>query len=284
MDCSSSDIGAIAQAVRERRAILFVGAGVSMNLGLPSWYSLTRRMIQHHALDETLLRRTDVTYQSVAEYYLIKGGNIGALSEWLDEDDTGVAEKLRASELFKLIVSLDFPVIYTTNYDQNLEKAFELYGKPFVKITKPGDVARASDRQTQIVKFHGDFDDPESLVLSESHHFERLFFDAPLDVKLRSDALGKTMLFIGYSMSDINIRLLLYRLWRTWVESGQEADRPPSFVFMSDPNPIQEAILCHWGVRVLGGGHGTPGSELERFLSALKAAVEDMPKAAANVD
>ena len=32
------------QAVRERQVILFVGAGVSMNLGLPSWEDLMRKM------------------------------------------------------------------------------------------------------------------------------------------------------------------------------------------------------------------------------------------------
>jgi hypothetical protein len=28
-------------------------------------------------------------------------------------------------------VELDFPIIYTTNYDRNLEVAYEIYGKPY---------------------------------------------------------------------------------------------------------------------------------------------------------
>eukprot|EP00913_Durusdinium_trenchii_P004200 g3892.t1 len=232
----------LARAIKDKRAILFVGAGVSMNLGLPSWHSLTLQMIHESGLNEILLDRPDITYQTVAEYYLIKNGKLEDLHAWLEVEEATV-NKLQQSEIHRLIVSLDFPVIYTTNYDRNLEKAYELHGRDFVKITKPGDVVRAADGRTEIVKFHGDFDDPASLVLTESHHFERLFFDAPLDVKLRSDALGKTVLFIGYSMSDINIRLLFYRLWRTWVESDEELARPPSFVFMPDPDPIQEAAI-----------------------------------------
>src|SRR3954463_15916107 len=91
---------------------------------------------------------------------------------------------------------------------------------------------------TQIVKFHGDFDDDGSLVITETDYFNRLAFDAPLDVKFRSDALGKTVLFIGYSMTDLNIRLLLHKLWRTWQVSGYERDRPKSFVFMARGNRL----------------------------------------------
>jgi hypothetical protein len=36
------DLTALAQAIFERRAILFVGAGVSMQVGLPWWQALTQ--------------------------------------------------------------------------------------------------------------------------------------------------------------------------------------------------------------------------------------------------
>jgi hypothetical protein len=74
--------------------------------------------------------------------------------------------KVEASALHWLIVSLDFPIIYTTNYDRNLEVAFEIHGKEFVKVSNARDVARARENVTQIVKFHGDFDDDDSLVLT----------------------------------------------------------------------------------------------------------------------
>ena len=66
--------------------------------------------------------------------------------------------------------------------------------------------------KTQIIKFHGDFDDDSSLVLTESSFFIALDFESPLDIKLRSDSLEKSLLFIGYSLSDINIRYMLYKL------------------------------------------------------------------------
>ena len=170
-------------------------------------------------------------------------------------------------------MALDFPIIYTTNYDRNLEVAFEIHGRAFVKVANARDVARVRRDVTQIVKYHGDFDDDTSLVLTETDYFDRLSFDSPLDVKFRADALGRTILFVGYSLSDMNIRLLLHRLWQAWQRSGYEADRPPSFVFMASRNPVEEAVLAHWGITVLSQAADDPEQALTAFLENLAALI-----------
>lgn len=40
-------------------------------------------------------------------------------------------DAIRNSALHRVIVELDFPIIYTTNYDRNLEVAFDLAGKSY---------------------------------------------------------------------------------------------------------------------------------------------------------
>mgnify|MGYP001342048233 CR=1 FL=1 len=264
----------LVESIRERRTILFVGAGVSMSIGLPSWQSFIERMVSELELEPELVGGPDSTYQILAEYYRLKHGSIGPLRSWMDRNWAVPRERVAKSRLHELIVTLDFPIIYTTNYDRNLETAFEIHGKPFVKVANARDLTKATDDVTQIIKYHGDFDDDASLVLAETDYFERLSFDSPLDVKFRADALGRTILFIGYSMSDMNIRLLLHRLWQTWRQSGYEKDRPRSFVFMPKPNEIQEAVLGRWGITVLAGDQADPGEALCTFLSGLQASVE----------
>lgn len=264
-----SGIDVLAEAVASRRALLFVGAGVSNEIGLPPWKTLVEHMAEALGLTADELESQAVSHQTLAEYYRIRMGSIGPLRSWMDRRWNVPEEAIRKSRLHELIVALDFPRIYTTNYDRNLEIAYQCQDRPYHRIANARDLAAASDDVTQIIKFHGDFDDDASLVLAESDYFRRLNFDSPLDTKFRADALGRTVLFIGYSMTDINIRLLLHKIWQTWSGSGYEADRPQSFVFMPRANEVQDAVLAQWGITVVPGGGGDPGSALTSFLEEL---------------
>lgn len=259
----------LAEAVRQKSAILFVGAGVSMSVGLPSWNRLIRHMEEELGIGREN-GNGGYSYQTLAEYYRLKRGGLGPLRSWMDRNWSVSREEVEASKLHRLIVALDFPIIYTTNYDRNLEVAYDIHGRDFVKVANARDVSRIRADATQIVKYHGDFDEDASLVLTETDYFNRLSFDSPLDVKFRADALGRTVLFIGYSLSDMNIRLLLHRLWQTWRESGYEADRPPSFVFMPRRNPVEDAVLARWDVNVLSEEGADAQEALTRFLERLK--------------
>ena len=75
-------------------------------------------------------------------------------------------------------------------------------------------------------------------------------------------------------MTDLNIRFLLHRLWKTWCASGYGKDRPQSYVFMLRPNPIDETVLEQWGLRVLTEPECEPEDALRTFLERLVQAVE----------
>jgi hypothetical protein len=263
---SSRDI--LANEIKRHRAILFVGAGVSMAVGLPSWQALVDHLLKELELNPDVIDGMKDGYQMLAEFYRLKQGSIGPLRSWLDRNWKVACDRVSNSEVHKLIVELEFPAIYTTNYDRNLETAFEIHNKPYAKIANARDIADAPEGVTQIVKYHGDFDDDTSLVLTETDFLNRLSFDSPLDIKFRAGALGRTILFIGYSMSDPNIRLLLHRIWQTWENSGYKDDRPRSFVFMPTPNPVQEALLSRWGITVLAPEAGASVDDALRLFLA----------------
>jgi hypothetical protein len=270
----------LAISIRNRQTILFAGAGVSMTVGLPSWSTLIEHIAQELNLDPEVLASPDLNYLTLAEYYRIRQGSIGPLRSWMDRKWSIDEHALKASRVHQLICRLDFPIIYTTNFDRNLETALQVHGKDFVKIVNAKDIARIRDGVTQIVKYHGDFDDDQSIVIAETDYLDRLSFESPLDIKFRSDALGKTILFIGYSLSDLNIRFLLHRLWKTWRASGYERDRPQSYVFMMRPNPVEAAVLEQWGIRVIANESVPAEHALETFLADLadEVAARSQPK------
>jgi hypothetical protein len=267
-----SDLDELIAAVRRRKAILFVGAGVSMSVGLPSWASMVQHMAEDLDIPPGALG--GISYQTLAEFYRLQSGSIGPLRSWMDRHWHVNHDEIAKSRLHSLIVELNFPIIYTTNYDRNLEVAFQLRGCKYKRIASARDIAAAEGTNTQIVKFHGDFEDDSSLVLAETDYFDRLSFEAPLDVKFKADALGRTILFIGYSMSDINIRLLLHRLWQTWQRSGHQSERPRSFVFMPQANVIQERVLGSWGLTLLHGDTENPSDALTDFMTKLRDAIQ----------
>ena len=259
----------LVEAIRTRNALLFVGAGVSMNLGVPSWDQLTAHMAELLGLDARDFARLGDP-QTLAEYYALKSRSIGNLRSWMDvEWHRNAEEKVRGSEIHRLIVELGFPVIYTTNYDRYLELAHEAHGVPFTKIANIVEMPRAVPGVTQIVKYHGDFQDDESIILTESSHFERLSLEGPLDLKLQADLIGRVALFIGYSVSDVGVRYLLYRLHRLWQRSDHGKQRPRVYVFLGPRNPVQERVLSEWGITPLFSETKDIGAGLQQLLADL---------------
>ena len=201
---------------------------------------------------------------ALAEYYKIKEG-IGSLRSKLDVKwHSGV--DISTSKAHKHLVDADFPIIYTTNYDKWIENAFKFYNKNHSTIINVKDISNIKDSSTQIVKFHGDFTEDDSLVLDETSYFARLEFESPLDIKFRSDILGKSVLFIGYSLSDVNIRFLFYKLSKLWKDCNSSNSQPVSYIFTTRYNPIQKEILKQWGIKMLYPERADPKEALEHFL------------------
>ncbi len=149
-----------------------------------------------------------------------------------------------------------------------------MHGRPFVKVANPRDMSLAPEATTQIVEV------PRRLrrrwVAGAGR--ERLLRAAGLRRaarrEARADAFARTVLFVGYSVSDTNVRLLLHKLWRSWQASGHAEERPPSYVFMPVRDPMQETVCSAAGaISVLSEPDETdPEKALRAFLDRLAGA------------
>lgn len=258
----------LAEAIRERRMILFVGGGISQSLGLPDFSALVRHMRHGEQLEDGDSSVRD--YPILAEAYVLREGKIGSLRSWMDSTFHPSSIDIRRSEVHNLIVDLDFPIIYTTNYDRWLEAAYEARGKPFHKVVSVADLTRSDSRTPEIIKFHGDFDDDESIVLTETSYFRRMSFESPLDLRLRSDSLARPLLFLGYSLHDVNTRYLLWKLQQLWDNSAWAEHRPPSYILMTEHSPAQATVLRHRGIEPLILESSDPGAATLSLLRELK--------------
>jgi hypothetical protein len=254
-------------AIKQRQVILFAGAGLSSHLGLPLFDVLKA----HLGKELGIPNWDELDFPTLAEYYMLKTKTRDELWSWMKQIWHPENLDVLASEPHRCIVGLGFPVIYTTNYDSWLETAFERAKKPFRKIVSVHDLAEASTGETEIIKFHGDFEDPDSIVLTESSFWRRMSLDEPLDIRLRSDSLGRPILFAGYSMTDPNIRYLLFKLRQLWEQHSDKAKKPTSYLLMQGVNEVQQGLLRERGVEPIVSVGRNANEQLTTFFRTLAA-------------
>jgi len=269
MSVDLADTATVRELRTAGRLIPFVGAGLSVPLGLPSWSTLINNIAEQLGYDPDVYKLNGTKLQ-LAEYFVALKGSIGPLRSEMDRLFNPTDEAVSASAAHALLVDMNLPIIYTTNYDRIIEKAFELKGVPCHSVANIDDIAIAPPNVTQVVKFHGTFTDDASLVLTESSYFDRLEFESAIDIKLRADILGKSLLFIGYALNDINIRYLLYKLHKLRAQTRQKQERIPSaYLTAFGAGEIQRALLARWDVAIIELDPLDKTASTEKFLEAL---------------
>jgi SIR2-like domain len=253
----------------EGKLVPFVGSGLSVPLGLPDWKQLIDRVAEELEYDPAIFRVNGDNLQ-LTEYFVAAKGSIGPLRSIMDKLFSPDPAQIAQSRAHGALVQMDLPLIYTTNYDEIIETAFELKQRPCYAISNIDDIARAPRDATHVVKFHGTFSDDASLVLTESSYFERLEFQSALDIKLRADTLGNVLLFVGYSLGDINIRYLLYKLHKLRLTVKRTGKLMPSaFLVTFGSGEIQRTLLAQWGVQIIELDPVDKTASMGAFLESL---------------
>jgi hypothetical protein len=241
----------ISESVRKQECILFLGAGVHapppegsdhnwprerwpilgapLSIELASLCGLAKRYPQE---DPRNLARVATFFENrFSRHQLVQ-----AIAQ-------GVQQKRAASPMLRALAELDFRLIITTNYDPWLEDALWKVGKkPRLAIYTPEsqktdypDVLTAES--PVIYKLHGDINHPETIVVTDEDlmKFTMRMTEGeafnPIPISLKYHLTKWTTLFVGYSLRDYNLRLLLTTL-RWHIDSARTPD-----MYSVDLNP-----------------------------------------------
>jgi hypothetical protein len=127
------------------------------------------------------------------------------------------------------------------------------------------------DNCAEVVKFHGDFNHPEGMVLTESDYERRLKLDGLMDLRLRADLLGSGVLFVGYSFSDPNVSYI-FRLVNELFHSLPETKTGRrGYVIAADPSDFEYRLFEARNITVIPVSRARIGEETAEILQELES-------------
>ncbi len=191
----------------EGKCLAFIGAGFSMNAEIsdiefmPNWAMLGRFYA------ETCGSKEKENPIEIAQTF---ENNFGRVQLIEHTRKALFHDKALPGAAHKVFAQFPFDVIYTTNFDLLLEKAYSEIKRPFRSIVGELQMPFFGGKLlTNIVKMHGDLEHEEHLIISKGDYTNYLDNYPVIATHLSSLLITRTPLFIGYSLTDpdfINIR------------------------------------------------------------------------------
>lgn len=208
----------------ERRCIIFIGSGVSAGAWKevdkekkhpPVWKELLQNILNSKPEDkfknkkqaEALLKKDKYLESAeIIRYKLLTNAEYNSL---IENSFLGY----NPSQIHKIVEQLDQKIVVTTNFDELYEnlcrKGEGEKGYTVIKYYDSGLIARLRSPKRVIIKAHGCVSEPEKTVLTKSDFFKARSENPGFFSALESLFLTHTLLFIGYSITDPEIQLIL---------------------------------------------------------------------------
>ena len=207
--------------IKDKKCTPFIGAGASAGT-LPLGSQIAKQwasLYQYPLRDSEDLARV-AQYLAVARDDMFPKEDIQQQFENVSHPDYS-----RRDEPHALLADLKLPIYITTNYDSFMTLALENRGRnpvrEFCRWNRFFDLGTApafesgytpSQANPLVYHLHGHYEFPQSIVLTEDDYLDFLVHLSSdhelLPAPVRTALAGTSMLFIGYSLSDWNFRVL----------------------------------------------------------------------------
>lgn len=227
------------EAQNENRLVLFIGAGISADSGMPLWSEAIDKISK--ALD--LQKQNDDTLKIPQYYYNSRGKK--EYNEFMRKIFK-YGEDLKTTTLHKKLIGLGTNTIITTNYDHLIEKAAQENGEVMQVVSQDIDLPYLRSGR-QLIKIHGDFEH-DNYVLKEDDYLHYSSNFKLIETYIKSIIGSKIVLFVGYYLSDPDIKHIF-----SWVKEilNQNFQRAYIIVTREEPNELKKDYFKNLGVNII---------------------------------
>lgn len=228
-DKYSSFINDFSKCVINEEASIFIGTGLSMNSGLPSWKSLLKPCLEDMGIENI----PNPNLYKVAQYYANKYSD-SRLRSLINQQINNFYE---TNEILEVLLSMKFKSIWTTNYDNLIENELKNHHVLHNVISEEVNLSQISTYdKINIYKINGDYSNPNKMVLTQND-YENYERDHSLFLTfLKKELVSNTFLFIGYSFTD---QIILDCLSSTMNMLGGSGNLHYAFIYI-DNNVTKE--------------------------------------------
>jgi hypothetical protein len=254
----------LSRHARTGHLVLFIGAGVSRDAGLPGWKELLERLRPRTLAAPLNDKLEDLDYRDQAT--LIEQ-ELGGRTKFLRKLRREIESCTLIGLTHCLLASLGTQQAVTTNYDNLFERAC---AGPHQEIDDALTVlpyGRVVEDRPWLLKLHGSLDRPDHLdhiVVTRRDYMELARDRSALFGIVQALLVTKHLLFVGYSLADEDFNQLVYEI-RTAIGSAK-TKKPLGTVLMVEDWPL--ATVWEDILRVSQVGKAEPGRP-ERRLQIL---------------
>lgn len=204
------EIRLLREAMLNNKLVIFVGAGASLDAGMPSWADAVRKIANRLGISEE-----NLDYMKVPQYYYNSRGK----KEYVElmRQIFRYHDDLDIQAIHKNIIKLNTHTIITTNYDCLLENAaFE--NAEFIQVIRQDKDLSYIVAGKKLIKVHGDFEH-DNFVLKEDDYLHYSNNFKLIEAYVKSLIATNVILFVGYSFSDPDVKQMF-----SWVKDILDDD------------------------------------------------------------
>lgn len=254
------------KAYESGQLIAFVGAGVSLSGGLPSWKGLAQRLLES-ARGRATPEEVEEIEELISGYRLLEA--VSASKHILRRDferevikaldDGPIPDEPEAAKAIAALGPRLWAVI-TTNLDRFLERSFG--GRWDALTDPPGNLAQ---QNRYILKIHGTLRDARTWVFTREQYDKAMYASPQLQATIGALYRTHPFLFVGFGLEDDNIDLTLGQVRAL---SGEQPPThyalfPKGFVRPSRRRSLEDA-----GVRLIE--YPAPNNDHSKLVEVLR--------------